>query len=135
MKKFFIGVVILLTIFCVGIGIYYTVRYVKNIESKKFLDYTYVTYATTEILENEELNSTRLLFTFDENDICVLSRFVWDFKTEDIAQKNYQNWKECGMSNLKINGTKVSFNDVEQVGKTKNEIENGFNGFDIRLEY
>lgn len=128
MKKSFIVIIILLIIILSFAVNYY-------IANKNFEKYTYIVCATSGVLENEELDSTRILFAFNENNMCVLSRFVWDFKTEEIAQKNYQNWKEAEISNLKIIGKKVSFNDEEQLGKSKEEIENGFNEYDIRFEY
>lgn len=135
MKKFFIGIVILLIVVLTFVGIYYKFENIKNIENKKILNYTYLAYILNEGNENESIDSCRLLFAFDENDICVLSRFVWNFKTEEIAKENYQNWKKSELLNLKINGTEVSFNDVEQLNKTKSEIRKiGFGDFEI-LEY
>ena len=135
MKKIFIGIVVFFIAIISFVGIYYKIENIKNIESNKFAKYTYITYVTSGTLDDEDLNSCRLLFAFDENDICVFSRFVWDFKTEEIAKNSYQNWKACQLSNLKINGTVVSFNDVEQLNKTKSEIrEIGFGDFEI-LEY
>ena len=128
MKKSYIGILILVSIILSFVVNYY-------IANKNFEKYTYIVCATSGVLENEELDSTRILFAFDENNMCVLSRFVWNFKTEEIAQKNYQNWKESEISNLKIIGKEVSFNDEEQLGKTKEEIKNGFNEYDIRFEY
>lgn len=127
-KKSFIGIIILVIIILSFVVNYY-------IANKNFEKYTYIVCATSGVLENEELDSTRILFAFDENNMCVLSRFVWNFKTEEMAQKNYKNWKEAEISNLKIREKEVSFNDEEQLGKSKEEIKNGFNEYDIRFEY
>lgn len=93
---------------------------------------TYLVYNSTEEEKKENLDSVNMVFAFNSENICVDCRMVWTFNTEEIAKENYENWKNVGLSNLKIESNKVAFNADEQIGKTKDEIkEIKFGKFEI----
>ena len=118
-------VVAIVTIFII-VGIYFLgVNFGKN---KQKNDKTYLpnTYITCNVINNnqnnQELKSVKYIYSFDQNDICIDFRSVWEFSSEEIANKNYTSWKETGLSNLTKNSTIVSFNDSTRTGKSKSEI-------------
>ncbi len=73
--------------------------------------------------ENSEVNTVKVIFRFDNNDICVESRIVYDFANEELAKVNYEKWKEVELENLIIKDTKVSFSSFDHLnGETKQNV-------------
>lgn len=107
-----------------------TENLVENSNVKK--EYcTYLVYNSVEI-DNPDLDSVNMVFAFNSKNVCVDCRMVWTFSTEELAKENYENWKKCELSNLKIESNTVSFNDDVQPGRTKDEIRKiGFGNYKI----
>ena len=90
---------------------------------KNYLPNTYITCnVINNNSNNQELKSVKYIYSFDQNNICIDFRAIWEFSSEEIADKNFSSWKETGLSNLTQNSTIVSFNDVTRTGKSKSEI-------------
>lgn len=86
--------------------------------------YTYLLYSqTSDGTVNNDLNDMKMIFTFNENNICIDCRIMYDFVNEEDAKLQYENWCEIeNNKNVKINSSKVSFNTYNYNNKTKDEI-------------
>lgn len=117
MKK---KILIFLLMILILIIIIETIFVVKN-TNKPSTAYTYLFFNSPG--NDDELKNVGIIYTFDENNICIDERLLWDFANEEIAKENYENWKEIGYKNLEINSNKVSFNATNHNGLTKEEIK------------
>ncbi len=139
MKKKVLMVVLI--IIAVILGYFLGVRVEKNKNSTDKTDtkekYTYLTW--TAFGSTDEVESAREIFTFDSNNVCIDNRVVYNFSTEEIAQREYKRWQEVydDSSNLKINSTEVSFSTDVQNGRTKQEIKEDFHAGNLKeiVEY
>ena len=88
---------------------------------KVYLPNTYITCTVINNNENNpDLKSVKYIYSFDQNDICNDFRAIWEFSSEEIANKNADSWKT--VSNLTKNSNIVSFNDSIRTGMKKSEI-------------
>ena len=85
--------------------------------------YTYMIGDVVSDKEDDGIDSIKTIYTFDNNEICVDGRFIWKFDDKEIANQNYENWKEAKMENLTIiDELNVMFNDEKLIGLTKDEV-------------
>ena len=117
MKK---KILIFLLMILILVIIIETIFVIKN-TNKLSAAYTYLFFNSPG--SDDELKNVGIIYTFDENNICIDERLLWEFANEEIAKENYESWKEIGYKNLEINSKKVSFNATNHNGLTKEEIK------------
>ena len=109
----------------------------NNTENSNVYDcFTYLIYNSDRGSNDGLVDSVNLIFAFNEKDICVDYRAIWNFNDEEIAKRSYNQWNEI-YPNVEINSTKVSFNQKSGgvIGETKEEIRNNeYKSFDL-VEY
>ena len=117
MKK---KILIFLLMILILVIIIETIFVIKN-TNKLSAAYTYLFFNSPG--SDNELKNVGIIYTFNENNICIDERLLWEFANEEIAKENYESWKEIGYKNLEINSNKVSFNATNHNGLTKEEIK------------
>ena len=85
-------------------------------------DYTHLEYNSS----NEENNmKVSIIYTFNEDNICISSRMKYEFSDTNLANEQYENWKKVeDIKNLEIENNIVCFNGTYNIGKTKEELIN-----------
>lgn len=77
----------------------------------------------------EDLIDCRQILTFDKNDICIDDKILLEFKEENSAQKQYENWlksseNSSSISNISKNGTTITCHRNVSKGSHKSEFLN-----------
>ncbi len=100
-----------------------------NLGSKIDTKYTYAVFSSAPENANEDLNATKLIFTFNPKGTCIDCRIMYDFANKETADKQYKAWKEieadknnASMTNVDRISNIVTFNTVQYIGKSKTEI-------------
>ena len=96
-------------------------------KNSKNTTFSYLLLQTVTI--SEDLVDCKQILTFDENDICIDCRLLYEFKEEDLAQKQYEDWIEIPnnlskMVNINKNATIITFNSTNYNGSHKSEFLN-----------
>lgn len=96
----------------------------KNTTQGAELQYTYLLLKPSETMDSELIDCKQIL-TFDEKDICIDSRFLYEFKDIGTAKVQYDEWKatendeNSSLKNVQIKENVVTFNALNNNGLTK----------------
>lgn len=98
--------------------------------SKIDTKYTYAVFSSALENADENLNASKIIFTFNSKGICIDCRIMYDFANKEIADKQYEAWKKieadknnASMTNVDRVSNIIIFNDtVNYIGKSKSEI-------------
>lgn len=120
-KKIILYFICILIISVVSVLIGYNIcnEKIKIKDDKIEENYSYLLFYSLD--EKEEIVDFKAIFTFDKNDICIDCRVMYEFKDEDFAKSQYNNYINIH-KNVKIDFTKVTFNSNNENGKSKKEI-------------
>ncbi len=129
-KRFLMSLIVILLIAISFVGGYFlgekkSNKTEKTQEAKVEVKtpYTYMIGDVVSDKEDDGIDSIKTIYTFDNNGICVDGRFIWKFDNKEIANENYENWKEAKMENLTIiDELTVMFNEENLIGLTKDEV-------------
>ncbi len=97
------------------------------------MSYTYLLWNSSENTNEDVVNCMEIL-TFNENNVCIDTRILYEFKEEEIAKEQYERWNlmasdiGSGTKNVQINFKTVTFNSNSHNGMNKSEILNGVGG-------
>lgn len=88
--------------------------------------------------EKSEFDSMYLKFILDENGIVTEHQEKWNFKTEEEALQQYNNWHGLSddnyikyYNNVKIDSTTVSFSSNMYIGETVEELRNNYKNYEL----
>ena len=96
MDKKIITIIVLIILLVISFSLLVSEK-TKSTTQGTELQYTYLLLKPSETMDSE-LNDCKQILTFDENDLCVDCRFLYDFKDELRAQEQYNTY----MSNHEI---------------------------------
>ena len=131
MDKKIITIIVLIILLVISFSLLVSEK-TKSTTQGTELQYTYLLLKPSETMDSE-LNDCKQILTFDENDLCVDCRFLYDFKDELRAQEQYNTYMsnheiliesnmEPGLFNIQKNGTKVTFNTKDYRGNPKSSF-------------
>ena len=97
----------------------------KNIKLENRTGFSYLISKPDPTMDSG-LNDFKQILTFDENDICIDNRILFNFKEESTAQEQYDIYVSSNESdslfNIQKNGKIVVFNTKNLIGTQKEDF-------------
>lgn len=121
-KNVIIIILIFLTIIAFSL---FAVEKMKNIKLENRTGFSYLISKPDPTMDSG-LNDFKQILTFDENDICIDNRILFNFKEESTAQEQYDIYVSSNESdslfNIQKNGKIVVFNTKNLIGTQKEDF-------------
>lgn len=97
-----------------------------KIGSKSNAPYTYAFLSSVPEDVDQNLNSSKMLFTFNADNKCIDCRIMFDFANEEAANKQLEACKTLeksgSISNVNMNSNLLTYNTTMYNEQTKTEI-------------
>lgn len=92
----------------------------KSVDLPK-IKLSYITHVMT--TAKDANSNTTIIYTFDESDLLISTRYIVEFSNEEEARKYYDNEKQNSIiTKMTIDGKKVKYTQSASNGATKDRV-------------